>query len=358
MFQTSLSKPIANLQTVLKLLETSPQAYELFLALPQNKRQEFLDFCCGKAGLYLCYDIFFKEIFNPFIHPKRLEQLISAILGQNIQIIEIIPNEGFHMSDRGSFVLVDMVVRLADNTILNVEIQKSGYRFPGKRFDCYCADLIMREYNRLRERDKEKFSYNNMPPVLSIALMESSTKNFYQFPHHYIHRFQMTSDTGIEVESLPVHIYISLDIFSMFMQNKPIETPLEAWLMLLTTRDLGRIQELIQIDPEFSDIYQEIFELRTRPEELIYMFSKVLLEGDRNMERFMIDEWRKELETVKQEYQTVKQECQTAKQECQTAKQECQTAKQECQTLKTSLAEKDSIIAELQSKLVEANNKK
>lgn len=343
----SISEPAVSIQTVLKQLEASPQAHQLFVALPQNSRQEFLDFCCGKSGLYLCYDIFFKKIFDPFIHRGRLEKLISVILGQEIRIIEIIPNQGFHMSDRGSFVIVDIVVRLADNTILNVEIQKSGYLFPGKRFDCYCADLIMREYNRLRELEGENFSYNKMPPVLSIALVETSTKEFHQFPNHYIHRSKMVADTGIRIENLPRHIYVSLDIFSSFMQNKNIQTPLEAWLMLLTTRDLGRIQELIQIDQEFSDIYQEIFELRTRPEELIHMFSKVLLEGDRNMERFMIDEWKQELQAVKQE--------------CQTAKQECQTAKQEAQSLKDTLAEtimqKDNIIAELQAKLAEANIK-
>lgn len=103
------------------------------------------------------------------------------------------------MSDRGSFVMVDIVVRLADNTILNIEIQKSGYHFPGKRFDCYCADLIMREYNRLRQQEGKQFSYSKMPKVLSIAFIETSTKEFYQFPDHYIHRCEMTSDTGIKI---------------------------------------------------------------------------------------------------------------------------------------------------------------
>lgn len=71
--------------------------------------------------------------------------------------------------------------------------------------------------------------------------------------------------------------------------------------MLLTINNLERMEELIQKYPAFADIYQEIFELRTKPEELIYMFSKVLLEGDRNMERFMIDELRQEIEQLKNE---------------------------------------------------------
>lgn len=114
------------------------------------------------------------------------------------------------MSDRASFVMVDIVVRLADNTILNIEIQKSGYHFPGKRFDCYCADLIMRKYNRLRQQEGKQFSYSKMPKVLSIAFIETSTKEFFQFPDHYIHRCEMTSDTGIKIDNLPRHIYVGV----------------------------------------------------------------------------------------------------------------------------------------------------
>lgn len=294
--QTIISK-----REVLQKLKVSPEAFSVFLSLPRKLRLEFLNFCCGKTSIYLCYDPIFKKIFDPFVHPHRLEKLISAIVGKEVEIINIIPNEGSHMSDRGSFVIMDIVVRLADRSILNVEIQKNGYKFPGQRFDCYCADLIMREYNRLRSQDKENFSYSRMPPVLSIALIETSTKDFHEFPNNYIHRVNMRSDTGMKFKNLTQHIYIALDIFHSFMQNKPIETPLEAWLTLLTTNKLDRMDELIRKYPDFADIYQEIFELRTKPEELIYMFSKVLLEGDRNMERFMIDELRQEVEQLKNE---------------------------------------------------------
>lgn len=324
-------------QEIYAKLQDSPGARQIFLALPKKNRKEFLDFCCGETGLYLCYDLFFKHVFDPYVHPKRLEKLLSALLGQECVIIAIIPTEGSHMSDRGSFVVVDIVVRLANGSILNVEIQKNGYKFPGQRFDCYCADLIMREYNRLRELKGENFSYRDMPPVLSIALIESSTAEFYKYPSNYIHRVNMRSDTGMEFENLTQHIYVALDIFHAFMQNKPIETPLGAWLMLLTTRDLSRIEELTRKYPDFADIYQEIFELRTRPEELIYMFSKVLLEGDRNMERFMIDEFKKEKEQ--------------AKLEADLAKAEARQAKKENEDLK-------AIIADLQAKLAAAENPK
>ncbi|MBP3488979.1 MAG: PD-(D/E)XK nuclease family transposase [Roseburia sp.] len=312
---------------VIRRLADFPEAYSVFLSLSSNNQREFLDFCCGRTGLYLCYDTFFKKIFDPFLHAKRLEKFISALLGQDITIIDIIPNEGFRLSDRGSFVVADIVVRLADSSILNIEMQKNGYDFSGKRFDCYNADLIMREYNRLREVHGKSFTYRKMPPILSIALMETSPGEFHRFPSIYIHNLSMKSDTGIRLENLTRQLYVSLDIFHAFMQNKPIETPLEAWLMLLTTRDLCRIEELICKFPDFSDIYKEVFELRTRPEELIHMYSNVFLEADRNTERFMVDELKKKV-----------------------AMKDAEISEKNA-----ALSEKDTLIAELQKKLADAN---
>ena len=139
------------------------------------------------------------------------------------------------------------------------------------------------------------------------------------------------------------------------MQNKPITTPLEAWLTLLTTRDLGRIEELIQIDPDFAEIYQELFVLHTQPEELIHMFSEVLLEGDRNMERLMIDEFRLENEQLKREAEAAKQQAEAA---VEAARQQAEAVKQENIQLESQLSQKDSLIAELQAQLAAANAKK
>lgn len=108
--------------------------------------------------------------------------------------------------------------------------------------------------------------------------------------------------------------------------------------MLLTTRDLGRIEELISLFPDFSEIYQEIFELRTRPEELIHMYSNVFLEADRNTERFMVDELKKELKRELEKKDAVISEKEAALSEKNAA-----------------LFEKDTLIAELQKKLADAN---
>lgn len=102
--------------------------------------------------------------------------------------------------------------------------------------------------------------------------------------------------------------YVPLDIFNHLIQNKPIETPLEAWLTALTARSLARIDELISKFPIFADIYREIFEFRTRPEELISMYSAALAETDRSTERVMISDLQKDIMRYKQELAESNQE--------------------------------------------------
>lgn len=41
---------------------------------------------------------------------------------------------------------MDVLVRLNDNSLGNVEVQKIGYRFPLARADCYASDPILRQY--------------------------------------------------------------------------------------------------------------------------------------------------------------------------------------------------------------------
>ncbi|MCC8082165.1 MAG: PD-(D/E)XK nuclease family transposase [Lachnospiraceae bacterium] len=286
---------------VIEHLKNFPEALGLYYKMPETHRQDFLDFCSGKTGLYLCYDVFFQKIFNPYIHRERVEHLLGALLMQEVHILDILSREGLRMSDSASLVIMDLVVRLQDGTIINLEMQRTGYDFPQKRVDCYNSDIIMRDYSRLKEKHGKQFSYHMLNPVTTIILMEHSSSRFKQFPDTYIHHGHLRFDSGLELDNLSHPIYVSLDIFHQVMQNKPVNTPLEAWLTALTTRSPARIDELIRKFPVFSDIYREVFEFRTTPEELITMYSAALAETDRSTERVMISDMQKALADSKKE---------------------------------------------------------
>ena len=60
---------------------------------------------------------------------------------QKTNILKIRPREGTKLTDTGSFVIMDILVRLSDGSYANVEMQKIGYYFPLARADCYASDI-------------------------------------------------------------------------------------------------------------------------------------------------------------------------------------------------------------------------
>ena len=120
--------------------------------------------------------------------------------------------------------------------IANLEVQKIGYDFPGQRAACYSADLLLRQYKRVRDRRKDAFTYRDVCPVYVIVLFEKSQAIFHAFPDTYIHRVKPESDTGLSIELLQNYIFIHLDIFKEKTQNGIISNKLEAWLTFFTMK--------------------------------------------------------------------------------------------------------------------------
>lgn len=117
----------------------------------------------------LTYDPFFKCMFHPDRHPDWLSNLLSAILGESVVVERLLPSENTAISI-DSLLIMDIVVRLSNGSLANVEIQKIPYMFTAERISCYSSDLLLREYTRLKEN--KKFMYSDMKKVYTIILYE------------------------------------------------------------------------------------------------------------------------------------------------------------------------------------------
>lgn len=305
-----------------------------FADLHPEFRDELLAFLLGKESLKITYDPFFKEIFDPYKHRDRVEALISAILGKKVKIKEILQHEGKRLSGFSSLVILDIVVQLEDGSYLDVEMQKIGYAFPGERTCCYSSDLILRQYDRLYGKYGKKFSYRQMMPVQVIVLMENSAKVFRDVAPHYLHRKQTYYDSGAKVTELSEILYISLDTFHKVVQNN-IETPLHAWLTLLSTTDFEAIIKLIDRYPDFLPIYEEIMAFRKKPEKLMMKSSEALQIMDHNTELYMIDQMRQEAEQMRQKTEQMRQENEQMR-------QKNSQLQKEIEQLRSQLQDKDS----------------
>ena len=162
----------------LAAIRADSMTYQTFSSFPLEEQEKLISFIQGVQGLTITYDSFFKHIMNPDTHPSRLSDFLSAILGQTVNIHNVLPLEGVRMSESGSFVIMDLSVELSNKTIINVEIQKLGYLFPGERASCYLSDFVMRQYDRVKDQQKEHFSFRDLKPVILIVIMEKSSQDF------------------------------------------------------------------------------------------------------------------------------------------------------------------------------------
>lgn len=283
-------------EEVQREIAKSQKFQDLFESWDEDRQKEFLDFCSGIRGVKVLYDSFFKEIVSPEMHPDRLESLLMAFLKKKVKIVQILPNDSVRIADESTLLITDIVVELEDGSIANVEIQKIGYAFPGGRCACYSADLLLRQYKRVRNKRKKNFSYKDIKTVYTIVLFEHSTSEFKQCGSHFIHHGEVIFDTKLPLRIPQEYILIPLDIYKENMQNKPIKSRQQAWLSFLCFDEPERIIEIIQKYPDFKEMYDEIYWICQNTERVMEMFSKELLEMDRNTVQYMIEEQQAELD--------------------------------------------------------------
>ena len=331
-----LGEPLSREQ-VLTLLRKDAKTYRTFQGFPPEEQEKLLSFMEGNRGLQITYDSFFKKIMDPDSHPERLESFLSAVLNQRVRIWTVLPHEGIKLSSSGSLVIMDIVLELADGSIADVEMQKIGYAFPGERSDCYAADFIMRQYNRVKNARGDKFSFRDMRPVYLIILMEDSSKEFKTCSPCYVHRRETSYSSGTSVTNLSNIVYISLDTFHAKVHN--ISTELDAWLTFLSSDSPSDILKLVTAFPKFREYYQDIVNFRRHPEELIYMYSEALLAVDRNTVQYMVDELKNELQAYQNELEETKNTLQASKDELQASRDENQAFRNEIVKLKSLLKE-------------------
>jgi hypothetical protein len=97
---------------------------------------------------------------------ELLEEILSLVLGSEVKILYVLPNDSPCIADEKSLLIMDIVIQLEDGGIANVEVQKIGYLFPGQRSACYSADLLLRQYRRIRGERWKEFSYMERTKML------------------------------------------------------------------------------------------------------------------------------------------------------------------------------------------------
>lgn len=329
-----------------------------------QEREEFLDICTGVHGAKMLYDGFFKEVMNPEYAPERLSDFLSLVLKKQIRVMKVLPNDSSRLTDESSLLIMDIVVEFEDGGIANIEVQKLGYLFPGQRSACYSADLLLRQYKRLRNEKKKKFSYRDIQTVYTIVLFEKSPKEFQEKPGLYYHWVEHKVNTGVKLDIPQKFVYLSLDIFKKKQHNEgeKIHNKLEAWLTFFSRDEPDMILKLIEQYPEFRPLYEDVYELCRNVEEVMQVFSKELLEMDRNTVKLMIDEMEEELqekrEILKEQDQRIEEQDQRIGEQDQRIEEQDQKIEEQDQKIEEQdrkMEEKNQKIAKQEQQMLKLN---
>ena len=351
---------IRDREEVMSDIYGNKQLLEVFESWTEEQQNLFLEYCTGMRGVKILYDQFFKLIVNPEEQPERLEEILTVIIGEKVRILQVLPNESTRIAAENSLLVLDIVVELKDGSIANVEVQRIGYAFPGQRSACYSADLLMRQYKRMKKRKKKNFKYSDIKKAYTIVFFEKSTAEFQKYQDTYVHRARQKTDSGLEIDLLQEYIFVPLDIFKKHLHNNGIQrgNMLEAWLTFLSEDDPEYILKLISVYPKFKKLYAEVYPTCQNTEVMMGLFSKELLEMDKNTVDFMIDqmqdvidEQKKQMEINREKIdeQTKQIDEQIKQINAQTKQLDEQTKQLDEQT--KQLDEKDRIIAQLRAQL-------
>ena len=194
---------------------------------------------------------------------------------------------------------------------------------------------------------KKAFSYKDIKSVYTIVFFETSIKEFHEYPQNYIHKFKQQSDTGLELELLQKYVFIPLDIFHGIYHNDGKSNGkngggncwnrTEAWLTFLSTDEPEIIIELIRQYPEFKEMYEEIYVMCQNVEKVMEMFSKELIQLDRNTVQYMIDEMQDTIDVQKEELEAKQETIDTQKGELEAKQNQLNQKEEELETMKHQL---------------------
>ena len=166
-------------------------------------------------------------------------------------------------------------------------------------------DYVYEEFLDLPEKEREDI----LEFIQGIKGLPILYDGFYKHvfdPECNPERLENRFDSGVKVNLLSNLTYICLDTFSNVREN--IDNKMDAWLTFLSSDKPEDIIALVEKYPEFAECYRDVAEFRRNPKELIGMFSKALLEMDRNTVKYMIEEQQKELEAQQKELEENKKE--------------------------------------------------
>ncbi len=237
--------------------------------LPIKEQEQIRAILSGAALPPLHSDIIAKRIFNPDVHPDRLNFLMRGISKDDtIDVASSAGNESIKQSLHSKSMITDIPSWLKDRRISDVEIQKVKQDFIFTRVELYASEMLLLQYSVTEGQTKSDLDYTAVKEAVIIVLMAESPKAFKEYDKacdKYIHRFiRMTADTGLSYPTKAKMIYVQLDkCLEQFTQERNAEAEddkpdeLQLWLSMIADVNDVKVSEEAEKNVKLLDIRAE-----------------------------------------------------------------------------------------------------
>ena len=257
-----------------------------FEDLPRYLQEEYRAMEAGELLPSLTRDIPFKTIYDPDIHKERLTTLFQLIFREDATVVSSLKGENNKASILCKRTVLDVIARLSNEGVVDVEMQALLQEFIVHRMNIYASDMVMLQYSVSKNEKKTEFSYMDIPHAYLVVLMKESPEVFKE-NEAFIHVKEERTDTGIQLPTLHTIVYIELDKCMKYVQahGYPEETKeLCEWLILIADTNSEEAKKVIDRDGEKQKVIQELKIMSQDREVLLSMFKEKYEEVNRNSE--------------------------------------------------------------------------
>ena len=261
---------------LLREAQLEEQYKELLAKSPKRVVEEIKAIETGERLPELYSDYAFKKQFDADVHRDRLTKLLQMIFGFSLEVVSSLKNEAVLTTIYSKKSILDILAKLSNNAVSNIEMQVVAQEFITKRIDVYCSDVILMQYSVQEGQKKEGFDFNKIEKTYVAVLMKESPKLFRD-NKSYIHRKLSITDTGIELPSLEEVVYLELDkCLEQFKEGKiaASQEELATWLSAIAEVNDSFVRDKMSGLKDMADIQNDLKNMRLNKEEMVAMLGE------------------------------------------------------------------------------------
>ena len=187
---------------------------------------------------YIRFDWAIKRLLRNKANFGVLEGFLTVLLGEKIQIMEILESEGNQQREDDKFNRVDIKARNSKDEIILVEVQNTRELY-------YLERILYGVAKAIAEHIDLGGIYENVKKVYSISILYFDIGQGNDYLYHGQNTFLgvhtgdclkvTTKEQGAIIRKLPAEIFPEYFLIRVNEFNKVAVTPLEEWIEYLKT---------------------------------------------------------------------------------------------------------------------------